>query len=184
MNEHCAMGLNRKGVTIFVILLILFWPVCWLPWIMKDTKAEKPVPPPNAKPRKSLIVLAAMFFGGVILFSVVLTMALRLAGVDTKAMVEENKRKQAQVQAKWEADTQYAKGYRAGYALLKPSGKILNDGKGSFKHKLADINRVMDNIDETVENLAFDYGGNKSKAWKDGCKEGVMDGVRNAKAKH
>lgn len=32
-------GLNQKGVIVFIILLIVCLPLCWLPWVIDGLKA-------------------------------------------------------------------------------------------------------------------------------------------------
>ena len=39
--EEVFAGLNKNGLILFIILLILCLPLCWLPWVIDSTKAEK-----------------------------------------------------------------------------------------------------------------------------------------------
>ena len=32
-------GLNKNGVIVFIILLIVCLPICWLPWVIDSLKA-------------------------------------------------------------------------------------------------------------------------------------------------
>lgn len=34
------MGLNQGGLVLFIVLLVTFWPLCWLPWVIKGMKAQ------------------------------------------------------------------------------------------------------------------------------------------------
>ena len=34
-------GLNKNGLILFIILLLVCLPLCWLPWVIDSTKAEK-----------------------------------------------------------------------------------------------------------------------------------------------
>ena len=37
-------GLNQNGVILFVVLLLLTGPcLCWLPWVIDSTKADRTV---------------------------------------------------------------------------------------------------------------------------------------------
>jgi hypothetical protein len=39
--EEVFLGLNKNGVILFIILLIVCLPLCWLPFIMDGMKAAK-----------------------------------------------------------------------------------------------------------------------------------------------
>ena len=39
--EEFAIGLNQGGFILFIVLLIICAPLCWLPWVIDGTKAEK-----------------------------------------------------------------------------------------------------------------------------------------------
>lgn len=39
--EEVFAGLNKNGLIVFIILLIVCLPLCWLPWVIDSTKAEK-----------------------------------------------------------------------------------------------------------------------------------------------
>ena len=38
--EEAALGLNKNGLIVFIVLLILCWPLCWIPWVVDSMKAE------------------------------------------------------------------------------------------------------------------------------------------------
>jgi len=40
-NEEVFAGLNKNGLIVFIILLVVCLPLCWLPWVLKATKADK-----------------------------------------------------------------------------------------------------------------------------------------------
>ena len=33
------LGLNKNGVVVFIILLVVCLPLCWLPWVIDSLKA-------------------------------------------------------------------------------------------------------------------------------------------------
>jgi hypothetical protein len=39
-------GLNQTGVIVFIILLLVCLPLCWLPWVIDSMKGEPGAPPP------------------------------------------------------------------------------------------------------------------------------------------
>jgi hypothetical protein len=36
------IGLNKNGLIVFIILLIVCLPLCWLPWVISSLKAAPP----------------------------------------------------------------------------------------------------------------------------------------------
>lgn len=34
-------GLNQTGLIVFIILLVVCLPLCWLPWVIGSTKAAE-----------------------------------------------------------------------------------------------------------------------------------------------
>lgn len=34
-------GLNKNGVIVFVVLLFMCVPLCWIPWVVDSLKAQK-----------------------------------------------------------------------------------------------------------------------------------------------
>jgi hypothetical protein len=78
---------------------------------------------------------------------------------------------------------EFRDGYRAGYALTKDGGKILKE-KATPQQRAERIQIAMSTIDKSVNDLAFDYGGNKSEEWKHGCRLGLIDGLKYNKAKY
>jgi hypothetical protein len=34
-------GLNQNGLIVFIILIIVCLPLCWLPWVIDSLKAER-----------------------------------------------------------------------------------------------------------------------------------------------
>ena len=34
------LGLNLSGLIVFIILICLCWPLCWLPWVIDSLKAK------------------------------------------------------------------------------------------------------------------------------------------------
>lgn len=101
--ENVTLGLNQKGTVLFVVLLFLCFPLCWLPWCSKDLrvqepdtqdpdpdpKKEKTEPSKKKKKRRSLITYLGMYVGGMIAFSLLLTIGLELAGVDTEQLTKD-----------------------------------------------------------------------------------------------
>jgi len=39
-NDEVALGLNKNGIVIFIVLLLMCFPLCWLPWIIGSCKAS------------------------------------------------------------------------------------------------------------------------------------------------
>ncbi len=39
--EELALGLNKNGFIVFIILLFFCLPLCWLPWVIDSMKAAK-----------------------------------------------------------------------------------------------------------------------------------------------
>lgn len=39
--DEVFAGLNKNGLIVFIILLLVCLPLCWLPWVLKATKATK-----------------------------------------------------------------------------------------------------------------------------------------------
>ena len=42
--EELALGLNKNGFVIFIILIFVCLPLCWIPFVVDSLKAEKPSP--------------------------------------------------------------------------------------------------------------------------------------------
>lgn len=40
-NEHFALGLNMGGFILFIVLIFVCLPLCWLPWVIDSCKAPK-----------------------------------------------------------------------------------------------------------------------------------------------
>lgn len=38
--EDKFAGLNQNGLIVFIILLLVCIPLCWLPWVIDSLKAE------------------------------------------------------------------------------------------------------------------------------------------------
>ena len=34
-------GLNKNGVIVFIILILVCLPLCWLPWVLDSTRADR-----------------------------------------------------------------------------------------------------------------------------------------------
>jgi hypothetical protein len=34
------LGLNQTGLIVFIILLIVCFPLCWIPWVVDSMKGE------------------------------------------------------------------------------------------------------------------------------------------------
>ena len=179
-NEHFAIGLNRKGFMYFVILFIIFFPIAFMPWMSKELRAK-----PAEGEKEGAIGKVAKFFIGFCVMSCIAGVAMMIAGKDPAEFGREMDAMDAKIDKEMAAKTDYRHGYKAGYNYTNPSGKVLTDeSMGNFQGRLEQMNKSMGNADAGVESLANDYGGNKSKAWKDGCKEGYLDGLRNAKSKY
>ncbi|HEV3146996.1 MAG TPA: hypothetical protein VGZ47_24115 [Gemmataceae bacterium] len=43
-NKAVFAGLNMTGLIVFLVLLVLFCPICWIPWIIPSMKGD-PNPP-------------------------------------------------------------------------------------------------------------------------------------------
>lgn len=180
-SEHYAIGLNKKGFTYFVLLFIVFFPICWMPWLSKELRAT-----PTEEDKKNqgmgtkfLHCMIAMAF-----MSCVLGITMLIMGKDPGEFGRQMDTMNAKIDVEMEAKDDYRSGYKAGYAYTNPSGKILTEKDPNFEGRLEQMNKSMANADNGVRSLENDYGGNKSQAWKDGCKEGYLDGLRNARAKH
>jgi hypothetical protein len=39
--EEKFAGLNQTGLIVFIILIFVCLPLCWLPWVIDSMKAEK-----------------------------------------------------------------------------------------------------------------------------------------------
>jgi hypothetical protein len=39
--KQAAMGLNTNGLILFIVLIVVCLPLCWLPWVIEATKADK-----------------------------------------------------------------------------------------------------------------------------------------------
>lgn len=37
--DEVFAGLNQSGLIVFIILLVVCLPLCWLPWVIDSTKA-------------------------------------------------------------------------------------------------------------------------------------------------
>lgn len=40
-NEHFALGLNKGGFILFIVLIFVCLPLCWLPWVINSCKAPQ-----------------------------------------------------------------------------------------------------------------------------------------------
>ncbi len=40
-NEEFAMGLNMGGFILFIVLIFVCLPLCWLPWVIDGCKASR-----------------------------------------------------------------------------------------------------------------------------------------------
>ena len=41
--KEMFLGLNQNGLILFLVLLFLCLPLCWLPWVIDACKAERPM---------------------------------------------------------------------------------------------------------------------------------------------
>jgi len=39
-NKAVFAGLNMTGVIVFIVLLVLFCPLCWIPWVIPSMKGD------------------------------------------------------------------------------------------------------------------------------------------------
>ena len=39
--KECALGLTQTGLILFIVLLVCCVPLCWLPWVIKDFRAQQ-----------------------------------------------------------------------------------------------------------------------------------------------
>lgn len=39
--KEAFLGLNQNGLIIFIILLLVCLPLCWLPWVIESCKAAE-----------------------------------------------------------------------------------------------------------------------------------------------
>ena len=39
--EAFALGLNTGGFILFIVLLLLCFPLCWLPWVISGCKPQQ-----------------------------------------------------------------------------------------------------------------------------------------------
>ena len=38
--KESALGLTQTGLIVFIVLLVCCVPLCWLPWVIKDLRAQ------------------------------------------------------------------------------------------------------------------------------------------------
>ena len=38
--QEVFLGLNKNGVILLIVLILVCLPLCWLPWVMDSMKAE------------------------------------------------------------------------------------------------------------------------------------------------
>jgi hypothetical protein len=38
--KEVALGLNQNGLIVFIILLVVCIPLCWLPWVIDSLKSD------------------------------------------------------------------------------------------------------------------------------------------------
>ena len=41
-----VLGLNDTGLIAFFVLLVVFWPLCWIPWLVRSWRANRAAPAP------------------------------------------------------------------------------------------------------------------------------------------
>ncbi|MEX0653625.1 MAG: hypothetical protein WD534_08480 [Phycisphaeraceae bacterium] len=41
--EEVFLGLNKQGVILFIVLILVCLPLCWIPWLIDSMKAAKPM---------------------------------------------------------------------------------------------------------------------------------------------
>ncbi|MEX0775498.1 MAG: hypothetical protein WD042_07265 [Phycisphaeraceae bacterium] len=39
--EEVFLGLNKQGVILFIVLILVCLPLCWIPWLIDGMKASK-----------------------------------------------------------------------------------------------------------------------------------------------
>ena len=39
--KEMFLGLNQSGLILFIVLVVVCLPLCWLPWVISSTKAKK-----------------------------------------------------------------------------------------------------------------------------------------------
>jgi hypothetical protein len=42
--KEAALGLTTGGLVLFIVLLLVCWPLCWLPWFVKDMRSDQNAP--------------------------------------------------------------------------------------------------------------------------------------------
>jgi len=40
-NQGFALGLTKAGFIIFIVLIFVCLPLCWLPWVISSLKVQK-----------------------------------------------------------------------------------------------------------------------------------------------
>ena len=40
LKREAALGLTQNGLILFIVLLVCCIPLCWLPWVIKDLRAQ------------------------------------------------------------------------------------------------------------------------------------------------
>jgi len=43
--KEMALGLNQAGFILFIVLLFVCLPLCWLPFVIDSCKADRTLPP-------------------------------------------------------------------------------------------------------------------------------------------
>ena len=187
VEEGNAIGLNKKGFAYFVVLLLLFFPISFLPWLSKSLRG---VPKgsklkPDGTPEKSMGWQVFKTYAVMYLLMFSYMWVTDIYGHPGDSLRKETTKRNTTNLEKREKKSDYAAGYKAGYAYTKQSGKILTNEKyGNFEGRLNQMNKSMDGADQAVAHLVFSYGGNKSQAWKEGCREGYLEGLRGARSQY
>ncbi len=39
-NQEVFFGLNKQGVILFIVLLLVCFPLCWIPWLVQSCKVS------------------------------------------------------------------------------------------------------------------------------------------------
>ena len=168
---------------------------CALP-ILKASPKPKPKPKPSndvqtptgkkasgASVEKAVLMLIGIPIG-ILLLCLILVVGLRMAGYDLPQITTQNNSNKDPLH-NLRSDLAYASGYSAGHAYTKRSGEALAESSVPHHYRLRKINEFMDEVDATARKLAFQHGRDKDdEHWKEGCKEGLMDGIRNVRAKY
>jgi hypothetical protein len=60
-----VLGLNSAGLALFIVILVVFWPLFWLPWLLRPCRGNRVPLPTPLPPRQKTKITISYVFGGV-----------------------------------------------------------------------------------------------------------------------